>query len=246
MARALVVDPDRFGANVFRCILDELGLDATLVGTAREALDVFRPDAFDFIVLEAKLPDRDGIEFAVELRGRRYHGPLVFISAKAELRDLLRGYAAGADDYIVKPYEPAEIVAKVGAIMRRCSAADAQPLGARVRVGDAELNVGTLTYSSPAAGSAQLSATELRILECLMRNPAVVIGRDTLIERVWGYDFEGESNRVDVYIRRVRRKIEPDPERPCYLHTVRGLGYVFRPDADQSHMRAADDLQSCA
>jgi DNA-binding response OmpR family regulator len=103
-----------------------------------------------------------------------------------------------------------------------------------LRAGDAELSIGNLTYSSSTVSPTLLTPTEMRILECLMRNHRIIISRETLIERVWGYEFIGDTNRVDVYIRRVRRKIEPDPATPRYLHTVRGIGYVFRVDSDEN------------
>jgi DNA-binding response OmpR family regulator len=117
-------------------------------------------------------------------------------------------------------------------VLRRANQADQQPLGSVLRVDDAELSLGELTYRSAVTPPVILTPTEMRLLEVLMRNSWIVIGRETLIERVWGYDFVGDTNRVDVYIRRVRRKIEPDPQQPRYLHTVRGIGYVFRVESE--------------
>lgn len=230
MAQALIVEPDRMAAQMLGCVLAETGLAIQIVGTARAALDAARAQDIHVITLEAELPDRDGVDLALELRGRRYRGPLVFITARDTLPDLLRGYGAGADDYVAKPYEPAALIARLQALLRRCASSDAQPLGERIRVDDAELAVNELTFRSATTDTVALTPTELRLLECLMRNPEVVIGRETLIERVWGYDYEGDINRVDACVARLRRKIEAEPEQPRYLHTVRGFGYVFRPE----------------
>ena len=104
--------------------------------------------------------------------------------------------------------------------------------GTVLRVEDAEFSIGELTYSSQVVSNVVMTPTEMQILECLMRNARIAISRETLVERVWGYDFVGETNRVDVYIHRLRHKIERDPAHPRYLHTVRGIGYTFRVDPE--------------
>jgi two-component system response regulator RegX3 len=229
MQQVLIVDADRVAARMLGSILAELSLESMIVGSARAALEALQTTTFDLALLETQLPDGAGCELALELRARRYRGLMVFVSAQASLAELLRGYAVGADDYIVKPYDPAIMLAKLTVLVRRWAAMDAQPLGARLRVGDAALDLGTLTYTSAVAPSVVVTPTELRLLECLMRNPEVVISRETLLERGWGQASDVDSNTVDVYIRRLRQKLEVDPCQPTYLQTVRGLGYVFRP-----------------
>jgi DNA-binding response OmpR family regulator len=140
----------------------------------------------------------------------------------------------------VKPFEPLEVIARINSAVRRHEKNDQLVFGTVVRVDDAELLIGELTYNSSVVSGVLMTPTEMQILECLMRNSRIVLSRETLIERVWGYDFAGETNRVDVYIHRLRHKIEADPAQPRYLHTVRGLGYVFRvdpePGSDLAHM----------
>jgi two-component system, OmpR family, response regulator RegX3 len=226
--RIVIVEDDVVAAKVLRFILEDEGYEALAVHRASQAFAAVLGQETHLALLDVELPDLSGFALCQELRARRYHGPLVFLSGRAQLADKLEGFRLGADDYLVKPYEPLELVARLQSVLRRCHSADRQALGALIRVEDAELALGELTYTSAAVGATLLTPTELRILELLMRNSQIVIRRETIIERVWGYDFEGDDNRIDVYMRRLRRKIERDPTRPAYLHTVRGLGYVFR------------------
>jgi two-component system response regulator RegX3 len=228
--RVVVVDDDPVGVKVLRFVLQEEGYDTVTVCRGSEVFDEVLGRETDLVILDVGLPDIDGFSLCKELRARRYRGPVIFLTSHGDVTSKVVGFDIGADDYIVKPYEPLELVARVHSVIRRFKSADYQSQGTILRVDDAELSIGELTYSSDVVQPTLLTPTEMRILECLMRNSRIVITRETLIERVWGFDFIGDTNRVDVYIRRVRRKIETDPTRPRYLHTVRGIGYVFRVD----------------
>ncbi len=230
--RVVIVDGDSLTAKLMRFALEDASFQVATATRGIEAFDLVLARETSLIILDVNLPDTDGFDLLSELHARRYCGPSIFVTARSDIADKLRGFALGADDYIVKPFEPLELVARVESVIRRFRRADLMAMGTVVRVGDAELSIGELSYRSDAIEATSLTPTEMRILEVLMRNPAIAISRERLIERIWGYDFVGETNRVDVYIRRIRRKIEPDPDRPCYLHTVRGIGYVFRADAD--------------
>ncbi len=227
--RVVVVDPDSMTAKLLRFVLGEAGHDVVLVKSAAAALAATLEQETDAVLLEAELPDMDGWVLCKELRGRRYTGPVIFVTKLRETQDKVRAFDHGADDYIVEPFDPAELVARVDAVARRCKHADHQALGTLLKVGDAELSIGELTFRAEGRPPVFLTPTEMRMLECLMRNHGITISRDTLIERTWDHNFIGDSNRVEVYIRRVRKKIERDPAQPEYLHTVRGVGYVFRP-----------------
>jgi DNA-binding response OmpR family regulator len=238
-ARVVIVDDDPVTAKVMRFVLDDEGYETAMVSRGSQVFAEVLGHETQLVLLDVNLPDISGFELCKELRARRYLGPIIFITGRGDIQDKVEGFRIGADDYIVKPYEPLELVARVSSVLRRFYRTDQQSMGTILRADDAELNIGELTYSSDTTEPTLLTPTEMRILECLMRNNRLVISRETLIERIWGYDFVGDTNRVDVYIRRVRRKIERDPANPRYLHTIRGIGYVFRVEA----MDQLDDSQ---
>ena len=230
--RIVVVEDDPLALKILDFVLTDEGYQVAIARTGAEALTQIVGRETALALLDVHLPDTDGFTLLRALRARRYTGPVIFLSGRTGIDAKLDAFRLGADDYITKPFEPLELVARVNAVIRRYLAGDRQSLGTLIRADDAELDLGTLTYRSAAVASTLLAPTEMRILECLMRNAHIIISRDTLIERVWGYDLYGDTNRVDVYIRRVRRRIEPDPTRPRYLHTIRSIGYVFRADSD--------------
>ena len=231
--RIVVVEPERIAGKVLEFVLNDAGHEVALARDAAGALDAVVGRETDAVLLPTELPrpGPDGYALCQELRARRYAGPLLFVSPRRETADKVRAFDVGADDYLVAPFDPLELIARVLAIVRRYRAHDRQGLGTVLRVGDAELSLGELTFRREGRAPETLTPVEMRLLECLMRNQQITIGRDTLIERVWGFDYLGDSNRVDVYIRRIRTKVEDRPDRPTYLHTVRGLGYVFRAPA---------------
>ena len=231
----VVVDDDPVTAKVLRFLLEDEGYDTTVLHRGSSVVDTVTGQETDLVLLDVNLPDVDGFTLTKHLRARRYFGPIILLSGRSAVADKVSGFQHGADDYITKPYEPLELLARVESVIRRTSQADQQSLGSIVRVEDAELSLGELTYRSDFIDPTILTPTEMKILEVLMRNSWLVISRKTLIERVWGFDFVGDTNRVDVYIRRLRRKIEPDPRHPRYLHTVRGVGYVFRVEDSSGH-----------
>lgn len=229
--RVVVVHPNQMSAKLLRFVLSDAGHAVEVACDAVEAAQLIVDRETDAVFLEVALPGKDGYEFCKELRGRRYNGPIIFVSQRRETRDKLRAFDYGGDDYIVEPFDPLELIARLQSLIRRCHRTDLQGLGTIIQSGDAELSIGELTLRRSGRALVVLTPTEMRMLECLMRNTNITISRDTLIERTWGYDFLGDSNRIDVYIRRIRKKVEDDAALPKYLHTVRGLGYVFRPPA---------------
>ncbi len=231
--RVVIVDDDPTAAKVLKFLFDDEGYETTVLHRGSGVVAEVTGRETACVVLDVNLPDVDGLTITKLLRARRYFGPIILLTGRSAVADKLVGFENGADDYVTKPYEPLEVLARVQRVVARNKQADQQPLGSILRVEDAELSLGELTYRSDTIEPTVLTPTEMKILEVLMRNSWIVIGRETLIERVWGFDFVGSTNRVDVYIRRVRRKIEPDPQNPRYLHTVRGIGYVFRVDAEK-------------
>jgi two-component system, OmpR family, response regulator RegX3 len=227
-ARVVVADSDRVTSRVISLVLSDAGYDVVSLPIQPGADNDVPDQESDLTIIDVDFNGTGGFEFCKVLRSRGYRGPVIFTSSRGDMDVKLEAFRIGADDYIVKPFDPLEFVARVQSVIRRSRISSQQCQGAIVEVEDAELHVGKLTYKSARVTATVLTPTEMKILECLMRNHDITISRTTLIERVWGYDFLGDTNRIDVYIRRLRRKIEADPANPEYLHTARGLGYVFR------------------
>jgi two-component system, OmpR family, response regulator RegX3 len=228
--RIVVVENDPFTLRILGFVLADEGYQIDVAHSAAEAIAQIIGRETALVLLDMQLPDTDGCVLLRALRVNHFTGPVISLSNRNDLDHKLNSFRAGADDFMHKPFEPLELLARIEAVIRRHRVGDRQTLDTIIRVNDSELNLGSLSYSSNAVTATFLAPTEMRVLECLMRSAHVVISREALIERVWGYDFYGDTNRVDVYIRRVRRRIEANPERPLYLHTVRRLGYVFRPE----------------
>lgn len=228
--RVVIIDPDEMNGKLLQYALNLVGhKDVALVREPFAAIALATGQETDAVVLDSALPGVHAWDICKELRGRRYAGAIMVMAEEATTQDKLRCFANGADDFLVEPFAPRELIARLDAEVRRCKQADLQAMGTVLKVGDAELSVGQLTYQVGNEPSVRLTPTEMRILECLMRNSAVAINRTTLIERAWESDDLHYTNRVEVYIRRLREKIEQDPSNPRYLHTVRGIGYMFRP-----------------
>lgn len=226
----VIVDDDSVTSKVLRFLLEDEGYQTSVLNRGSGVVEQVTNQETDLVILDVNLPDIDGFTLTKLLRSRRYFGPIILLSGRHAITDKVEGFNVGADDYVTKPYEPLELLARVQSVIRRSKRKDQQPLGSVLQVEDAELSLGELTFRSSKTPPVRLTPTEMKVLEVLMRNSWIVVSRDTLAERVWGYDILGDTNRVDVYVRRVRRKIEPNPREPHYLHTVRGAGYVFRVD----------------
>jgi len=227
-ARVLVVDDEKF----IREILAEfLGMEGYLVRTAEDGSSAvrtardFRPDA---VVLDVMLPDFDGFEVLRRMRGESPEVPVLFLTAKDSVEDRVAGLTAGGDDYVTKPFSIEELVARLRGLLRRAGMTAAQK--------DSALVVGDLTLDEDSHEvrrddtPVELTATEFELLRFLMRNPKRVLSKAQILDRVWNYDFGGQSNVVELYISYLRKKI--DAGRSPMIHTVRGAGYVLKPAAD--------------
>jgi len=220
-ARVLVVEDDPDIGDVVRRSLRREGYDVRLAADGSEALDeaaVFEPDA---VVLDLGLPKVDGIEVSRRLRADG-DVPILMLTARDSVDSRVEGLDSGADDYLVKPFDLQELLARVRALLRR-----RPPRGsASLIVGDLKLNPAT---HEAARGDRvlELTAREFELLEFMMRNERLVVSRDKLLEEVWGYAPFSETNTVDVFVSNLRRKLEAQGE-PRVLHTVRGAGYVMR------------------
>ena len=228
-AHLLLLEPDPLVAKMLRFLLGDSGYRTTTLPDPRGALPLLAEHPVDLILLNATLPHIDGFTLCTALRRAHPDVPVIFLSARCVVADRVAGLQAGADDYLAKPCEPAELLARVQAVLRRYRRAELQPFRLRHQGGDAALDLSEMQFIGEGRRPVALTPTEMKILECLMRNAGAVIAREALIERTWGCDFEGVTNRVDVYIRRLRQKIEAEPGNPAFLRTVRDMGYTFRP-----------------
>jgi len=220
--RVLVVEDERKTASFVRKALQAEGFAVDVCANGDDALAAARATPFDGIVLDIMLPGRDGLSVLRQLRERKNATPVLLLSARGEVNERVEGLNAGADDYLPKPFELAELVARVRALTRRSGENKSTVL----RVADLMLD--TITHRAQrGGGDIDLTAREYRLLEFLMREPGRICGRMMILEKVWDYDFDPGTNLVDVYIRRLREKIDARFE-PKLLHTVRGTGYVLK------------------
>jgi len=220
-ARVLVVEDDLDIAGVLRRSLDKEGYDVRVAGDGEAALDqaaVFEPDA---VVLDLGLPKVDGVEVCRRLRADG-DVPILVLTARDALDSRVEGLDSGADDYLVKPFEREELLARMRALLRR-----RPPRGsASLVTGDLALNPDTREVTR-GDRRIELTAREFELLEYMMRNERLVVSRQALLDDVWGYHPFAETNTIDVFVSNLRRKLEAGGE-PRLLHTVRGAGYVLR------------------
>jgi len=220
--RILLVEDDRSIRELVRLGLERAGYSVTPVGDGREALDRFRTGGHDAVVLDVMLPSLDGLEVCREIR-RTSQVPVIMLTARAETPDVVAGLELGADDYVTKPFEVPELVARLRSVLRRSTA---QPEPAVRRVGGLEIDEGGFRATRHGE-HLDLTATEFRLLAELARHPGRAMSRDLLLENVWGYGYLGDSRLVDVAVQRLRAKIEEEPANPRLIVTVRGVGYRF-------------------
>ena len=224
----LLIDDDILAGKLLAFLLADGGYAMTVLTDPRRADAFLRENAVDLVLLDIMLPYVDGYAIAQDVRRAHPDIPIIFLSGRAAVRDKIDGFIHGADDYVVKPFEPTELLSRIQAVLRRYRRAERNVFGSHIKVGDTTLDMGELQFSAPHCRAIGLTPTETKLLECLMRNANAAISREALVLRVWGYDDASLGNRVDVYIRRLRSKIEADASDPVYIETVRGIGYVFR------------------
>ena len=218
----LLVEDDASIREVATLGLEQAGLRVTAVGDGREGLDRFRQGGVDLVVLDVMLPSLDGFEILREIR-KDSQAPVVMLTARSDLHDVVVGLELGADDYVTKPFELPELVARIKAVLRRSTA---EPEGGVIAAGGLEIDPAAFTVRRGDEEIA-LTATEFRLLLELARHPKQVFTRELLLELVWNYDYLGDSRLVDAAVQRLRGKIEEDPKEPKLIRTVRGVGYRF-------------------
>lgn len=220
--RVLVVDDDKKTASFVSKALTSEGFATNMLHSGDEALAVILENTFDAVVLDIMLAGRDGLSVLRKLRQQGNHTPVLLLSARGEVNERVEGLNAGAEDYLAKPFALEELVARVRALTRRTG--EPAPLVLRV----ADLTLDTITRQAQRGGrNIELTAREYRLLEFLMRSAGRICGRMMILEKVWDYHFDPGSNIVDVYVRKLRQKID-DGASVKLLHSVRGMGYVMK------------------
>ena len=219
----MVEDDERIRAST-RLALEDEGYDVDEADTAESALTSFESRSPDVVLIDLMLPGMDGFECCRSIR-RSSGVPIIMVTARSDTHDVVAGLEAGADDYVTKPFVAKELSARIRALLRRSGRGGGPPA---LVFGDLEL--------LPEAGEVKvggqpvhLTRTEFRLLCELAENAGRVLSREQLLEQVWGYDYFGDSRLVDVHVRRLRTKVEPDPANPRHVVTVRGLGYKLTP-----------------
>ena len=224
MARThiLVIDDDANITKMLRRALIYEGYEVAVAHDGRAGLASALERLPDLVILDVLMPEVDGLEVCRRLRADGANVPILMLTAKDAVADRVRGLELGADDYLVKPFALEELLARVKALLRRRQPAETEVL----RYADLSLDTGT-RLAQRGGRQIALTTTEYELLACFLRSPGRVLTRDTLLERVWGYDFEGESNVLEVYVRYLRAKLEEGGESRL-IQTIRGAGYALR------------------
>ncbi len=222
--RVLVVEDDGAVRRAVERALSFEGYDVVTARDGAEALAIVLNDKIEAIVLDVMMPIVDGLEACRRIRARGDTTPILILTARTDVTDRVAGLDAGADDYLVKPFALEELLARLRALLRRSSRSVAEV----IKVGDLSIDTGSRQVHRGDT-ILDLTKTEFDLLEILMSNPGIVIDRDTIYDRIWGYDFATSSNSLDVYIGYLRRKTEVNGASRL-IQTVRGVGYVIRED----------------
>ena len=223
MSLVLVVDDDQDLAEMLGILLNGAGIEVDLVSRGDEAVEVFRNSQPDLVLLDIMLPGIDGIEVCREIRRQSTRVPIVMLTAKGDTHDVVKGLEAGADDYMVKPFKPSELLARIRTRLRR-SVSESNSL---VTIGDLSIDVVEHTVTRNGR-EIPLTRLEFDLLVALAKEPGRVFTREALLSEVWGYHHSTDTRLVNVHVQRLRSKVELDPDNPEIVLTVRGVGYRLR------------------
>ena len=225
--KVLVVDDEKLIVKGIRFSLEQDGMEVTCAYDGEEALKLAQDNQFDMILLDIMLPKMNGFEVCQAIR-EFSDMPIVMLTAKGDDMDKILGLEYGADDYITKPFNILEVKARIKAIMRRTTAKENKEEKIKViESGDLKLDCDSRRLFV-VGKEVNLTAKEFDLLELLVLNPNKVYGRENLLNLVWGYEYPGDVRTVDVHVRRLREKIEPNPSEPRYVHTKWGVGYFYQ------------------
>lgn len=227
MTKILLVEDDGQIASYLGELLRAEGFDTQISGSKKEAGECLLAQAFDLVLLDVSLPDGNGFSICAEIK-REYEIPVIFLTASGDEYSVVAGLDMGADDYIAKPFRPRELISRIRSVLRRCK--KEQRI---LSCGDLKVNVSSATVTK-GEKELFLSALEYRLLLLLLQNKGQILTRNQLLEEIW--DASGEyvnDNTLSVYMKRLREKIEENPQSPRLLHTIRGIGYRMEDRAEQ-------------
>jgi two-component system response regulator RegX3 len=227
LARVLVVEDEESFSDALSYMLRKEGFEVSVAPTGTSALTEFDRTGADIVLLDLMLPEMSGTEVCRQLR-QRSHVPIIMVTARDSEIDKVVGLEIGADDYVTKPYSPRELVARIRAVLRRQSSDAVEVSTPTLAAGPVRMDVERHVVTVDGT-TVQLPLKEFELLELLLRNAGRVLTRGQLIDRVWGADYVGDTKTLDVHVKRLRSKVEPEPSAPRYIVTVRGLGYKFEP-----------------
>ena len=222
MSRILIVEDDERIRSSMRLALEEEGYSVDGVGSGEEAVARFAAEPYELVLIDLMLPGIDGFETCRTLR-RTSTVPVIMVTARSDTHDVVAGLEAGADDYVTKPFVAKELAARIRALLRRSRLDDGE--SGVLAFGDVEIEPDAGVVRR-AGEEVHCTRTEFRLLCELADHPGKVLSREHLLEQVWGYDYFGDGRLVDVHVRRLRTKVEPDPANPRYILTVRGLSLI--------------------
>ncbi|GAB4125789.1 MAG: response regulator transcription factor [Roseiflexaceae bacterium] len=221
----LVADDDLPSVKLTSYLLEEAGYQVIKAFDGSTIMQTIEQHNPDLVLLDVTMPKTNGFEVCRQIR-RTSDVPIIFLTGRSQLQDRVMGLQIGGDDYLVKPFEPSELLARVEAVLRR---RNSDMLNPSVRLSQGDITLDPVEHKVLFADgrTIELTPLEFRLLYYLMKNSGRVLNTSQILNKVWGYDYEGESNLVAVYIRRLRTKVEQNPEQPKHVITVRNLGYKF-------------------
>lgn len=227
-ATVLTIDDDHLTCRMIQFLLEGEGFEVLMASDPQEASAHLAKVTPDLVLLDVQLPQANGFDILKRLKGHYRNLPVIMLTAKAEMPDRLAGFEGGADDYVIKPFEPAELLARVRAVLRRFGRqALQQQRDDSVTESGVHLDIHALQLTMPNERTIELTRTETRILQKLMSNANHIISREALTDFAVGQNADTSHNQIDVYIARLRRKMQEDSTLPQYIITVRGSGYKF-------------------
>ena len=223
--KVLIVDDEEHIRELIKFNLKKEGYDIEVAVNGREAIEIIKKIKFDLILLDLMLPEIDGLEVCKEIRKNENTSdiPVMMITAKGEEFDKVLGLELGADDYITKPFSIRELIARVKALLRRSNVKKEENI---IKFGDVLVNFNTREVTRENE-NVELTLKEFELLKLLIKNKGNILTRELLLDKIWGYEYIGETRTVDVHIRHLRKKIESDDKNPQYIQTIRGVGYKF-------------------